>query len=42
MRQNLRRRHPDASPQEIEGLFHEWLTRRPPDCPGRSRPIRPA
>jgi hypothetical protein len=29
MRQNLRRRHPDASEAEIERLFFEWLQHRP-------------
>jgi hypothetical protein len=40
MRQNLRRRHPDATPQEIEQLLRLWLHERPGaeagDCPGRS------
>jgi hypothetical protein len=39
MRQNLRRRHPNADPHEIEGLLQEWLHERPGaeagDCPGR-------
>ena len=38
MRQNLRRRHPDAHDEEIERLLGEWLQRRPGaefgDCPG--------
>jgi len=29
MRQNLRRRHPDATGEEIERLIIEWLRRRP-------------
>jgi len=39
MRQNLRRRHPEAGDEEIERLLHEWLLDRPGaesgDCPGR-------
>lgn len=39
MRQNLRRRHPGATDQEIERLLGEWLVERPGaesgDCPGR-------
>ena len=39
MRQNLRRRHPDASDRDIERLLHEWLLERPGaeagDCQGR-------
>ena len=39
MRQNLRRRHPDADEQEIDRLLREWLLERPGaeagDCPGR-------
>ena len=39
MRQNLRRRHPEASEEDIERLLHEWLLQRPGaesgDCPGR-------
>jgi hypothetical protein len=41
MRQNLERRNPSASPEEIDGLLREWLARRPPDAPGRPRPISP-
>lgn len=41
MRANLRRRHPDAGPDEIDGLLRAWLHRRPPDAPGRPRPIAP-
>jgi hypothetical protein len=37
MRSNLRRRHPDAPPEEIERRLHDWLTQRPPDSPGRAR-----
>jgi Rv0078B-related antitoxin len=29
MRQNLRRRHPDADEAEIERLLHAWLLDRP-------------
>lgn len=29
MRQNLKRRHPDAAPEEIEARFAEWLAQRP-------------
>jgi hypothetical protein len=40
MRQNLRRRHPDAGDEEIGRLLREWLLDRPGaksgDCPGRS------
>ena len=39
MRQNLRRRHPEASDETVEELLHEWLLDRPGaasgDCPGR-------
>lgn len=39
MRQNLRRRHPDADEADIERLLREWLLDRPGaesgDCPGR-------
>lgn len=39
MRQNLRRRHPEASDAEVERLLDEWLVDRPGatsgDCPGR-------
>ncbi len=38
MYQNLRRRHPEASDEEIERALREWLQRRPGaefgDCPG--------
>ena len=38
MRQNLRRRHPEAHDGEIERLLGEWLQKRPGaefgDCPG--------
>jgi hypothetical protein len=30
MRQNLRRRHPDASDEEIDRLLVEWLRTRSP------------
>jgi Rv0078B-related antitoxin len=39
MRENLRRRNPDASAEEVEVMLKAWLTRRPPDSPGRSRPL---
>lgn len=39
MRQNLRRRHPEAHDEEIERLLGDWLQERPGaewgDCPGR-------
>jgi len=39
MRQNLRRRHPEASIEEIERRVAEWLRKRPGaesgDCTGR-------
>lgn len=39
MRQNLRRRHPDATDEAIEQLLQAWLLERPGaeagDCPGR-------
>lgn len=39
MRQNLRRRHPDADDADIDRLLREWLLDRPGaesgDCPGR-------
>jgi hypothetical protein len=39
MRQNLRRRHPEARNEEIERMLGEWLQERPGaesgDCPGR-------
>jgi hypothetical protein len=39
MRQNLRRRHPDADDQEIARLLETWLRERPGaadgDCAGR-------
>ena len=39
MRQNLRRRHPEATSQEIERLLVDWVQERPGaafgDCPGR-------
>lgn len=39
MRQNLRRRYPSATPQEIETRLGAWLRHRPGaefgDCPGR-------
>jgi hypothetical protein len=39
MRQNLRRTHPNADDEEIEGLLGAWLHERPGatfgDCDGR-------
>jgi hypothetical protein len=39
MRQNLRREHPDASEDEIDGRLQDWLQHRPGaeagDCVGR-------
>jgi hypothetical protein len=39
MRQNLRRRHPNATPDEIDRLLDNWLRDRPGaefgDCTGR-------
>lgn len=43
MRLNLRRSHPQASVEEIEGLLVAWLHRRPGathgDCPGQVRTL---
>ena len=40
MRQNLRRRHPEAGDEEIERMLGEWLQERPGaefgDSPGRT------
>ena len=40
MRQNLRRRYPKASDEEIDRLLHGWLLERPGaesgDSPGRA------
>ena len=40
MRQNLRRRHPEAADEDIERLLQVWLLERPGaesgDCSGRS------
>ena len=39
MRQNLRRKHPAATHEDIERLLQAWLHERPGaefgDCPGR-------
>ena len=39
MRQNLRRRHPEADDEAVERLLGKWLQERPGaecgDCPGR-------
>ncbi|MGQ0744445.1 MAG: hypothetical protein ACT4OS_08955 [Acidimicrobiales bacterium] len=40
MRLNLARRHEGCSPAELDELFWAWLTDRPPDAPGRPRPLR--
>ncbi len=41
MRQNLRRRHPEASVAEIEEMLWAWLMRRPgaEDGDGVGRPV---
>lgn len=39
MRENLKRRHPEADDDEIESLLRAWRQDRPPDAPGRRRPI---
>lgn len=31
MAANLRRKHPTASPEQIEELLEQWLAERPPD-----------
>lgn len=45
MRQNLRRRHPEARGEDIERRLGEWLRERPGaesgDCPGRPMKVRP-
>lgn len=38
MRENLRRRHPDATEQELDQLCDAWLMDRPLDAPGRRVP----
>lgn len=42
MRQNLRRRHPDSSVDEVDRLLLDWINGRTGDCPGprRTLPIR--
>jgi Rv0078B-related antitoxin len=35
MRQNLRRRYPEATPEDIEAKLGAWLRDRPMDAPGR-------
>jgi hypothetical protein len=42
MRMNLRRRHPAEPDEAIDRLLRDWLARREPDCPGRSRPLNAA
>ncbi|MGH8904935.1 MAG: hypothetical protein ACRD0K_00055 [Egibacteraceae bacterium] len=39
MRQNLRRRYPDASPERVEQLLRDWINRREGDCPGPLRTL---
>ncbi len=34
IRENLRRRHPEASEQELDRLLETWLLDRPLDAPG--------
>jgi len=45
MRQNLRRRHPDASAEEIERALVAWVRTRPGadhgDCPGTPTSLDP-
>lgn len=38
MRQNLRRRHPGESDEEIDERLRVWLRDRAPDAPGRPVP----
>lgn len=38
-RQNLRRKHPDATEDEIDRMLRDWRRRRPPDSPGHPRRI---
>ena len=40
MRQNLRRRHPGASADEIERLVLDWIDCRKGDCPGPRRALQ--
>jgi hypothetical protein len=44
MRQNLRRRHPNADEHEIERLLQAWLLERPGaesgDCSGRAIDVK--
>jgi Rv0078B-related antitoxin len=44
MRQNLRRRHPEATEEDTERLLREWLLERPGaeagDCPGRAVDVK--
>lgn len=41
MRQNLRRRQPDASDEEIDDRLRSWLAGRPMDAPGIVRHAPP-
>ncbi len=38
MRENVRRRHPDATQAKLDELFEQWLLGRPMDAPGRVVP----
>jgi hypothetical protein len=38
MRENLRRRNPDAGEAELDALLQGWLRDRPLDAPGRRVP----
>ncbi len=44
MRQNLRRRHPEAAEDEIDRLLHQWMLERPGaeagDSSGRALDVR--
>jgi Rv0078B-related antitoxin len=41
MRQNIRRRHPQLSEEEVEQRLVEWYRRRPDDSYGRPSRERP-
>jgi hypothetical protein len=36
-RQQFRRSHPEASPEDIEAMVRAWIADRPMDAPGRVR-----
>ena len=38
-RQQLRRSHPEASPEEVEALVAAWIADRPMDSPGSVRSL---